>query len=83
MLSRRAACLVLKPPPRIPVRSILTASTSGKPVVVVGVEQVGDEQSFELTPSAHRIVSTAGLKFPLRFLCLVCKLWRGFDLLED
>jgi len=60
MLSRRAACLVLKPPPRIPVRSILTASTSGKPVVVVGVEQVGDEQSFELTPSAHRIDSLTG-----------------------
>ena len=44
MLSRRAACLVLKPPPRIPVRSILTASSSGKPVVVVGVEQVGEEE---------------------------------------
>lgn len=60
MLSRRAARLVLKPPPRIPVRSILTASSSGKPVVVVGVEQVGDEQSFELTPSAHRIDSITG-----------------------
>ena len=60
MLSRRAARLVLKPPPRIPVRSILTASSSGKPVVVVGVEQVGNEQSFELTPSAHRIDNLTG-----------------------
>ena len=50
---------MLKPPPRISVRSIHTASP-GKPVVVVGVEQVGDEQSFELTPSAHRIDSITG-----------------------
>ena len=60
MLSRRAARLALKPPPRIPIRSILTASSAGKPVVVVGVEQVGEEQAFDLTPSAHRIDSLTG-----------------------
>ena len=60
MLSRRAARLALKPPPRIPIRSILTASSAGKPVVVVGVEQVGEEQGFDLTPSAHRIDSLTG-----------------------
>ena len=61
MLSRRAASLIVKPPPRIPVRSVLTASSAGtKPVVVVGVEQVGEEQNFDLTPSAHRIDSLTG-----------------------
>ena len=60
MLSRQAARLALKPPPRIPIRSILTASSAGKPVVVVGVEQVGEEQGFDLTPSAHRIDSLTG-----------------------
>ena len=60
MLSRRAARLALKPPPRIPIRSILTASSAGKPVVVVGVEQVGEEQGFDLTQSAQRIDSLTG-----------------------